>query len=44
MGWVSNLKKLRGRDLRRTRVAFIRQLDRRALEALALEFLAEIKP
>jgi hypothetical protein len=40
MGWVSDLKKLRGRDLGRSGVAFVGKLDRRALEALPLEFLA----
>jgi hypothetical protein len=39
VGWVGDLKELGGSNLGRARVAIVRELDGRALEPLALEFL-----
>ena len=44
MGRVCDLEELSCRDLGRAGIAFVRKLDRRALKALALEFLAKVKP
>ena len=44
MGWIGYFEELCGRDLCRTRVAFIRKLYGSALKPLAFELLPLVKP